>query len=184
MSQSIQIYSGPGASNLCVLAWKRELNEGVDGKLYRVEEFNGYYTSGLDRGNVALLIVPGGNACEMVYPLDEIVDKINQTIADKSSFLGSCAGALTTYSKNLHHFNFNPIPYYSKYYLPHSDSVSDPENRSAIEVKWLPSYGHFRSDECRLYHAYGPAFPLEEISESVRKSCRILAQYKTDLKLQ
>jgi len=37
-SSSIQIYSGPGASQLCVQAWKRELREAIDSRQYLVEE--------------------------------------------------------------------------------------------------------------------------------------------------
>lgn len=177
MSQSIQIYSGVGASNLCVQAWERELKDNVDCRFYKIEEFNSCYSAGLDRGNIALVILPGGNACEMFDPLIQIAKKINQTISDNSSFLGSCAGAIVSSSNSsMQHFDFNPVPFHSKYYMPKSNSVADSENKSALEVEWLPSYGHFSSDQCRLFHAFGPCFPLEKMTDH----CRVLAQYKTD----
>ncbi len=174
MSQSIQIYSGTGASNLCVQAWKRELRDGADGKNYIVEEFNAFYTSGLDRGNVALMIIPGGDACEMLAPLGGIAEKINHTVVN-ASFLGSCAGALvSSYHTHLRRFTFNPIPYHSKYYMPHSSSVTDFENKVAVEVALLPSHTH-----CHLFHAYGPAFPLEKIPLEILPNCQVLAEYIT-----
>ena len=177
MSQSIQIYSGTGASDLCVKAWKRELAESLDLRLYKIEEFNAGFTAGIDRGNIALLIFPGGNACEMFDPLLQIAGKINQVVGNQAAFLGSCAGAIVSSSNcSLQLFDFNPIPFHSKYYMPKSNSVADSENKSALEVEWLPSSGHFQSDPCRLFHAYGPSFPIEKITHS----CRILAQYKTD----
>lgn len=174
MSQSIQIYNGPGASSLCVQAWKRELNQCADTKIYKIEEFNASYTAGLDRGNVALLILPGGNACDMFDPIVTLATKINQIVADKTSFLGSCAGAIVSASNcSMQRFDFNPIPFHSKYYMPKSDSVSDSENKSAIEVEW-------QSNPCRLFHAFGPVFPLEIMADKVRNDSRALVLYKTD----
>lgn len=181
MSQSIQIYNGAGASNLCVQAWKRELNDYADTRVYKVDEFNSDYTVGLDRGHTALIIVPGGNACEMFDPLTGIAEKINQVIAGGSAFLGSCAGAIVSASNSsLQRLDFNPISFHSKYYMPKSAFVSDPENKSVIEVEWLPSKGHFQSDSCHLFHAFGPAFPLEIMKADIRKDSRVLAFYKTE----
>jgi len=76
-------------------------------------------------------------------------------------------------------FKFNPVPYWSKYYTPISDQ-SSPENRSIVEVEWFPSNGHFQSDSCKIYHAYGPAFALDLIPADVLRQCRVLAKYKTE----
>lgn len=173
MSHSIQIYNGQGANNVSVQAWKRELNESVDGRLYKIEEFNSSYTAGFDRGNVALVILPNGTSSAMFDPLLHLAEKIKQAIADKASFLGSGAGAFLTASPCQDIFDFNPIP---------MDSCSMPylKNRDALEVEWMPSSGHFQTDTCVLSHASGPTFSFEQIYPKDRFHCRILAQYKAD----
>ncbi|MBA2727771.1 MAG: hypothetical protein H0U49_06330 [Parachlamydiaceae bacterium] len=190
-SNSIQIYNGEGASNICVKAWKRELKDIADDRLYIVEDFNQSYTAGFDRGNVALVIIPGGDSIKMLKPCETLADKINTAVADQSSFLGSCAGAyvssafmtVNSIRKLLPsdtNFNINPVPYISKYYMPNSTSTSDPENKTAVDVEWLPSSGHFESKNCRLYHAFGPAFPLEQFPVHVKGNCRSLVRYITE----
>lgn len=189
MSQSIQLCNVPGTSNICLKAWERELTRGVENNKYKIEKFDPQFTGRLDQGlkerNIALLIVPGGHSPTMIWHLhgeDGLVQKINKAIADRSSFLGSCAGAIvSSWPKPIRaSLNFNPIPYHSKYYMPKDDDILNSENISAIEVGWMPSYGHFKTEECKLYHAFGPAFPLERINSEHRNNCRVLAMYKAD----
>lgn len=92
-SNSIQIYNGEGASRICVDAWKREIKELADERLYKIDDFNQFYSSGFERGNVALVIIPGGNANVMYSPCEYLVDKINGAVAREGAFLGSCAGS-------------------------------------------------------------------------------------------
>lgn len=183
MSGSIMIYDGNGADKLCVQAWEREINEIVDTRNYKIEKFNKNYTAGFDRGNIDLIIIPGGDAYKMA-PINEIADKINDAVTKKASFLGSCAGALITASYYLHgdkvcdqgnQFNINPVPHCSKYYMPKSNFSDNPENISALEVEWLSS-DNFQSNVCKLFYAFGPSFPLK----SLPLNSQVIAQFKTD----
>jgi len=119
-SYSIQIYSGPGASPICVGAWKRELNEYADNNFYKIEEFTHSDALGLDRGNVAMIIIPGGDACKMDV-MSEVAKKIKLGHRTSSVFFSSCAGALIsansrtsiagTFRLGEPMFKFNPVPY-------------------------------------------------------------------------
>jgi glutamine amidotransferase PdxT len=179
------IYDGKGASNLCIQAWEREIKEIVDTRFHKIEKFNSSYTAGFERGNIASIIIPGGDAHAMCR-VAELAGNINNAVRNQASFLGSCAGAILSSSfycdennkvcNSGSRFNINPVPYRSKYYMPKSEFANNPENISALEVEWLPSCGHFQSNICRLYYAFGPSFPLE----SLPSNCRVLAQFKTD----
>ncbi len=167
MSQSIQIYNGPGAYSSCVQAWKRELNDSVDGRMYSIEDFNSSYTAGFDRGNVALVLLPDGVASQMFEPLMHSAVKIKQAIEHKSAFLGSCASALLTSSTVPDVYNFNPVPIYK-----HTD-----EHSRTLDVEWLLSAGHFKTDTCRLYDAR-VSYIFESINPKDRYYSRILAERK------
>lgn len=174
MSQSIQIYNGQGVNNACVQGWKKELSDSIDARFYRIEEFNSSYNAGFDRGNVALIILPDGNACTMFDPLLHLAEKIKQAIACKSSFLGSCAGAYLTASPCRDVYDFNPIPVYKA-------SMFDVKKKSTFEVEWMTSKGHSKNDTCTLYRASDTAYLFEEIYPKDHYDCRILATYKSDI---
>lgn len=186
---SIQIYNGSGTSDVCVQAWQREINANVDLRNYKLEFFNRNDSSGFDRGNVALVLIPGGHAVKMTDELEELSGKIKSAVYNDSfSFLGSCAGAVVCaqfltagYSKLNSHVNFsqfsgldfNPLDTTAPYYLPNTQSTSDPTNECAIEVEWP---GNRRS---RSYYGFGPAFSKKKLNAIDPYESRVLATYIT-----
>lgn len=171
MSQSIQIYSGTGANNTYVQGWKQELKDNIDGRLYRIDEFYSSYTAGLDRGSVALVILPDGNTREMFEPLMHLADKVKQTVNNRSAFLGSCAGASYAATPCNDFFKFHPIPMYSQ-------TKSIEERPSIVEVNFLPSRGHYKTDACLLNQDPAKSFRFESIYPKDLFDCRVLAEYK------
>jgi glutamine amidotransferase-like uncharacterized protein len=191
-SSSIQVYTGDGSSSLCSQGYIREITDLVDPGYHKIEEFCAGYDAGLDRGSVKLVVIPGGNSFEMIPSMTRLSSKIQEAVHKrKASLLGSCAGALVCTSNGIDPYNkdvdftydsrltLNPLKTRFPYYLPHSSSYKDPENKSAIEVEWLPSYGNYSSRNCLLYHAFGPAFPMETIPTHERFNVRPLVTYRT-----
>lgn len=174
MSYSVQIYNGQGVNDVCVQSWKRELKDSIDGKFYRIEEFNSSYHAGFDRGNVVLVILPDGNACRMFDPLLHLAEKIKQAVACKSAFLGSCAGAFLTASPCQDVFNFNPLPVYK------TSLFVDAKNTSTLEVDWMVSKSHSKNDTCMLYRASDSAYLFKEIYPKDNYDYRVLAEYKSE----
>lgn len=170
MSQSIQIYNGHGANNVSVQAWKRELREGTDGRFYKIEEFNSSYSAGFDRGNVALVILPDGSACEMFEPLLNLADKVKQAIGGESSAIISGASAFLTSCQAQDVFNFNPLSV--------CKSTLSENTGKELKVKWMSSKGHYQSDMCTLYRASESSYLFEKIYPKVSYDCRVLAEYE------
>lgn len=175
MSHSIQIYNGTGASHICVQAWKREIHDLVNANNYKIDEFNSSYSAGFNRDEVAMVIIPGGNAYEMRDEISVLAKTITHAVTANASFLGSCAGAIIQGYAPL---QLNPFEYNILHCLPNSSSTKDAKNLMAIETFSPVNPLNYS----RFYYAFGADFSVEENSFETNKECKILQFYKTGLK--
>lgn len=173
MSSSVLVYNGPGAHDLCVRSMTRDLSNALDSSTHVVKTFNHYETSGLDQGNVAAVVLPGGNAMGMVGPIQILADKLNcLVVKGQTAFLGFGAGAIVCAENREakgklteQGFPLNFHPFYSNQYL--FDSCIGMPVKS-------------NSSTFKAYYYCDPAFPLECIPEETRFQYRPLLMFDSD----
>lgn len=185
-SYSIAIFNSSNLDKILIDAWKKEIPKVVDPNKYIIQEFTPSDTSIFDRGNVALVILPGGESFKVLSDMRLVANKIGEAVnVHKAALLGSCAGAIVTSRKfkcydfenvmNLAencHLEKNGVYHnlltFAPYSTPKKSKGFNTENCLAIEVNWTPAKEIQEWRTSNIYHVYGPGFLMSGIGQEYK----------------